>query len=168
MYSSCRQPSTAQAVIKTWQGTSEPTCVCITPTKANSPICWEVLFIHSNGRRDAPLCELRMYTLPVYGPVNKGNANSACLFTFCRHLRHSPCSASAHHPTLTHLYMPSSNHRYQHTGGSVAFFRLSYHDYHSHEMLKQKCSHDLGKPTCTGRVPECKPHDSAWYDRGKM
>jgi hypothetical protein len=46
--------------------------------------------------------------------------------TFYYHLRNSPCSASeyaAYHVylSLTHFYMPLSNHRYKYTGGHAAY-----------------------------------------------
>jgi hypothetical protein len=103
-------------VIKTWRGTSEPASAsAIRQHQAHTSIFWIATVIGENGCCDPPVPEHeRMHCQQdrvIYiHPSKPTQTVSAC----CRFAQHAVSR-------LTHSHMPSSNHRYQHTGGQAMY-----------------------------------------------
>jgi hypothetical protein len=90
------------------------TCIASHQREQGSPISWDVLFVGMIACRDAPVCKLRMNTSRYM--VSQERAN--WIYSY---LLRPICAASHVCSTLTHFYMPSSNHKYKHTGGHGAY-----------------------------------------------
>jgi hypothetical protein len=130
------------------------TCIASHRREQASPMSWDVLSQATNGYREAPVCELPMNTSRYM--VSQVQAHRVYLLFF-----RDPCAASRVCSTLTHFYMPLSNHKYKQPGAHAAYCSPSVPHPRLSRDAEQMYSRDLGELICARRALQCHPSDSA-------